>query len=108
MLTELNKEERLRLVRFVCSFAWADLHVSTEERLYVGRLVARLKLSAEERLRVEEWLKRPPAPDDIDPNSIPRRHRELFLDAIRGLVAVDLDISQEERDSLSLLEQLVR
>ena len=61
MLEQLNKEERLRLVRFVCSFAWADLSLKSEERDYVSRLVARLQLSQEEQAQVQTWLDTPPA-----------------------------------------------
>jgi len=34
-LQELSNEDRLRLMRFVCSFAWADLHVHEKEKTFL-------------------------------------------------------------------------
>ena len=38
MLKNLSREDRLQVMRFVCSFAWADLEVQKEEREYIARL----------------------------------------------------------------------
>ena len=107
MLDDLSRTQRLDLVRFVCSFAWADLEIGEVEREYVHRLVRRLKLDQAELQQVEGWLKLPPRPDEVDPDLIPREHREVFLDAIKGVVAADLDISDEERESYKLLEEML-
>ena len=107
MLDDLSQPERLDLVRFVCSFAWADLRIKDVEREYVARLVRRLKFTDSELAKVDEWLKLPPLPEEVDPAIIPRQHREIFLDAVKGLVAADLDISDEERESVQLLEELL-
>src|SRR5688500_6073014 len=48
MLERLSRDDRLRLMKFVCSFAWADLRVQEEERSFVKKLVRKLKLDAEE------------------------------------------------------------
>ena len=58
-LARLSPRERLRLLRFVASFAWSDLAVTAGERAYVHRLVSRLHLTPEEALEVEGWLKSP-------------------------------------------------
>ena len=50
MLDDLNSEDRLRLMKFICSFAWADLHIQDSERHFVRSMVARLGLSEEKRL----------------------------------------------------------
>jgi uncharacterized tellurite resistance protein B-like protein len=107
MLDKLSHEERMRLVRFVCSFAWADLEVQSEERTFVKKLVRKLGLSAEEASMAEEWLKVPPAPEDVDPTDVPKAHRKLFLDTIRGLVAADKRLDPEEEENLALFEQLL-
>lgn len=107
MLDRLSREERLRLMKFVCSFAWADLNVQKEERTFVAKLVERLNLDEEERKRVREWLKVPPPPEEVDPSRIPREHRELFLEAVRGVVAADKVLDPEEYESLKLFEQLL-
>ena len=103
----LSSQERLRLVRFVCSFAWVDLEVTQEERGYVARLVERLELDEGERAQVAEWLKLPPPIDEMDPNDVPQAHRELFLDEIKGLIASDLDISPEEKETVEILDKLL-
>ncbi len=107
-LKELSREERLLLMRFVCSFAWADLEVRPQERELVGRLVRRLKLDDEEKGQVLEWLESPPLPESVDPNLVPRAHRMQFLRAVESTVAVDGEVSPEERDSLILFAQLIR
>ena len=37
MPKSLTREDRLRLMKFVCSFAWADLEIQDEERQRLGR-----------------------------------------------------------------------
>lgn len=107
-LAKLGPADRLRLLRFVASFAWSDLTITAGERAYVHRLVSRLHLTPQEAREVEGWLRSPPLEDDVDPTTIPREHRELFLDAVREMVESDGDVSPEERESLLLLEQLTR
>jgi uncharacterized tellurite resistance protein B-like protein len=103
----LDARQRLQLIKFVCSFAWADLEVRPEERSFVARLVERLELDASERLQVSGWLERPPLPDSVDPMTIPPAHRQSFLEAIEGVVAADGEVSIEERESLAVLQDLL-
>src|SRR5688572_13227677 len=107
-LKTLDREERLQLMKFVCSFAWADLEVRDEERSFVLKLVDKLGLDSDEIARVEEWLELPPPPEEVDPASIPRSHRQLFLDAARAMVIVDGEVDPEEAENLALLELLVK
>jgi uncharacterized tellurite resistance protein B-like protein len=107
VLDDLDARQRLQLIKFVCSFAWADLEVRAEERSFVARLVERLQLDARERRQVQRWLERPPAPDSVDPMTIPPTHRKSFLEAIEGVVAADGEISAEERESLAVLRDLL-
>ncbi len=107
MLEDLDPSQRLQLIKFVCSFAWADLEVRPEERSFVARLVERLELDARERRQVRRWLDRPPAPDSVDPMTIPPMHRKSFLEAIEGVVAADGEISVEERETLAVLRDLL-
>jgi uncharacterized tellurite resistance protein B-like protein len=106
-LDRLSRGERMQLLRFVTSFAWADLTISAGERAYVHRLVSRLHLDPEEARSVEGWLQVPPAPDDVDPTDVPPEHRQLFISAVRQMVEADGEISPEERENLALLEQLM-
>ena len=108
MLDRLDRSERLRLMKFVCSFAWADLEVRPEEREFVAKMVDRLMLGDDDRDRVEGWLEVPPAPESIDPTSVPLAHRRLFIDAIKGIIAADGEIAAEEVENLRLFQDLVR
>ena len=49
MLEELDRDERMRLMRFVCSFAWADLEVQSEEKSFVSKMIRRLDLDDDTR-----------------------------------------------------------
>jgi uncharacterized tellurite resistance protein B-like protein len=103
----LERHERLQLMKFICSFAWADLEVSAEERRYVGRLVRRLEMDSAEAAQIERWLEVPPHPEEVDPTLVPEQHRRLFVDSILGLIEADGDVSEEERSSLALFERLL-
>ncbi len=107
-LHTLDPEARLQLMKFVCSFAWADLEVRDEERKFVVKLIDRLGLTPEEIAQVETWLEVPPPPEELDPARIPREHRQLFLDAARAMVVVDGRVDPDEAENLALLEMLVK
>lgn len=106
MPASLSREDRLRLMKFVCSFAWADLEVQDEERTFVSKMIDHLELHADRSL-IEGWLRHPPRPEEVDPTDVPREHRELFLDAVRRLVAADDRIDPKEAETLALFEQLL-
>ncbi|MCC6558743.1 MAG: TerB family tellurite resistance protein [Polyangiaceae bacterium] len=108
MLDNLSRDERLQLMQFVCSFAWADLEIKPKEREFVGKLIRRLKLDPEEKRLVQGWLTVPPEVDALDPMKIPRAHRQLFLETARAMITADGEISPEEAETLELLEQLTR
>ena len=42
-LSNLDREERLRLMKFVCSFAWADLEVADQERSFVHKMMKTIR-----------------------------------------------------------------
>jgi uncharacterized tellurite resistance protein B-like protein len=106
MPTSLSREDRLRLMKFVCSFAWADLEVQDQERSFVAKMISKLGLEDDRKL-IEGWLRHPPAPEEVDPTDVPREHRELFLEAVRELVRADNRIDPQEAESLALFEQLL-
>lgn len=107
MIDKLKKEERLLLLKFVCAFAWADLQVKESEKKLVRRMVKELKLSDDEANQVEGWLKRPPKPEEVDPNRVPHAHKKLFLETARQMIVADGEVDEAERENLSLLEQLL-
>ena len=106
-LDRLDRSERLQLMKFVCSFAWADLEIRPEERNFVADLVQRLELDGDEAGQVSGWLKLPPSPESVDPTEIPIAHRRIFLEAIEGVIAADGEVAVEERESFDLLKRLI-
>ena len=108
MLEKLEKSERMLLLKFVCAFAWADLEIRDSERQFVASLVQKLKLSDDESAEVQGWLKMPPKADELDPNRVPREHRQLFINAARDMIAADGEIAPDEQENLDLLKQLLR
>jgi hypothetical protein len=107
MLDQLDRNECMRLMKFVCSFAWADLEVRPEERVFIRDMVTRLTLDDDDRNQVERWLVSPPAPEAIDPTTVPPAHREIFIDAIRGVISADGEIAPEEYENFRLFQDLV-
>ncbi|MEQ1502221.1 MAG: TerB family tellurite resistance protein [Myxococcota bacterium] len=107
-IRDLDTESRLRLVRFVCSFAWADLEVQDAERSLVMRMLDQLGLDGEEKVEAEKWLQMPPYPEDVDPTDIPLEHRQIFLSTILQVVGADGVVDPKEMETLSVFEKLLR
>ena len=107
MLAKLDRAERLRLMKFVCSFAWADLEVVEPERKFVHKMIKKLGLAKDEIALVNGWLEVPPPADEVDPADVPREDRRLFLEVARQVIESDGEISEEERENITLLEQLL-
>lgn len=107
MWNHLHRDERLRLMRFVCSFAWADLRVTDAERAFVLDLARRAHLSQHDQGLVADWLDSPPGEDDLDPFEIPDAHRKMVLDAALEMMAADGEISRLEIESYALFETLL-
>lgn len=95
-------------MRFVCSFAWADLEIRPEERDFIIKMITRLELNEDETAEVAQWLQVPPRADDLDPEDIPREHRKLFLDAARAMILSDGSVEQVEAENLIILDALLR
>jgi hypothetical protein len=82
--------------------------VGRRERHYILDLCRLLDLDAQERTRVEGWLDRPPEEDALsDPQSVPLRYRELFLDEVSRLIASDDSLDIEEVDAMRTLRALL-
>jgi hypothetical protein len=107
-MQKLSKQDRLHLMKFVCSFVWADLEVKDTERTFVAKMAKSLKLDADELSKVEGWLRVPPRPEEVDPTRVPKAHRQLFLDSIRDAITSDGEVHKDEWDNLALFEALLR
>ncbi|MFO0712013.1 MAG: TerB family tellurite resistance protein [Sandaracinus sp.] len=106
-LSHLEHSDRLRLMKFVCAFAWADLEIADQERSFITKMAKQLHLTGDDHKQVKAWMELPPKVEELDPNEIPREHRKIFLEVARDLVAADGAVTEEERENLALLEQLL-
>lgn len=106
MIGSLSRDDRLRLMKFVCAFAWADLEIQNEERHFVVKLLEKLELQDDREL-VASWLKSPPPAEEVDPTRVPAEHRELFLDVARQLFEADGVVDPHEQEQFELLQQLL-
>ena len=103
----LSARDRLQLLKFVCSFVWADLEVGSSEKTFVLSLTQRLGLSDAEIRQVQAWLETPPPVEEIDPTLVPPQHRRLFLEAIEQALTADGAVTPPESESLALFRQLL-
>ncbi len=94
MLYRLDREDRLLLMRYICSFAWADREIRPEERALAARFGELLELSEDEMSQVEEWLESPP---EVIPASISPEKRVVFVEVISSMILSDGEISPEEQ-----------
>lgn len=106
-MKKLSHDERLRLMKFVCSFAWTDLEIADGERELIARLAADEAFDDSDREQIAAWLKVPPPVEEVDPTEIPPAHRHLFLEMARAVVAADGRVGERERDNLAVFEELV-
>jgi uncharacterized tellurite resistance protein B-like protein len=107
-MQKLSRQDRLHLMKFVCSFAWADLEIKSSERKFIEKMTKKLHLDDAERAQVQQWLEVPPRAEEVDPTRIPVAHRQMFLDTIRDVITADGEVAQDEWENLSLFEQLLR
>lgn len=106
-MQKLSSKDRLRLMKFVCSFVWADLEVKESERKFVEKMVKKLRLDDAEAAQVKGWLEVPPPAEEVDPTRIPKEHRQIFLDTIRDVITADGEVASSEWENLALFEQLL-
>lgn len=107
MLKQLTTDEKLRLLRFMCSFAWADLQIADKERAFVRDIIARMGLPPEDAELAETWLDHPPSEDELDPYEIPEAHRRLFLEAALEMVGADDVLDVMEAENFAIFEALM-
>lgn len=105
--TTLTSDDKLRVMGFLCSFAWADLEVRHKERAFVLRVAHKLELDPAQKDQVEEWLRVPPPPEVVDPARIPVSQRKLVLDMAKAMISADGEIAGEEEENFALLQDLL-
>ena len=70
-MQKLSSKDRMTLMKFVCSFVWADLEVKATEKKFVAKMSKKLGLTEEEQAQVKGWLQVPPRPEE--PHTMPSR-----------------------------------
>jgi len=101
-MKDLDGEQKLLLIGFVCAFAWADLELHPKERKAVLSLVNRLAIDEAGRAQVMRWLRSPPV-DELDPHAIPREARAEFLAECEAIIRADGVVHPEESETMNLL-----
>ena len=101
-LDQLSEAERVELMRFLCSFAWADGEVQAPERELLERVLGGLKLGAQARAEVTAWLFSPPDMTGFDFAAIPAEKRQLFLDQAFAIASAHGGLAAEELRHLEM------
>ncbi|MFW5741506.1 MAG: TerB family tellurite resistance protein [Myxococcota bacterium] len=104
-MKELQSEERLKLLRLVCSMAWADSEVQQHEKGFIAKLIFNMGTPASEIRQVKKWLESPPPEEELDPSTIPQEHRQMFFEACRGVMTADGIVTEGEKTELERLEK---
>jgi uncharacterized tellurite resistance protein B-like protein len=96
MLDQIDRQYRLRLMRFLCSFAWADGKVQEQEKVLVRRFAECLDFDDEAIGNIEAWLKQAPRLEEFDTSGISQAVRVIFVEAIESVILADGKIAAKE------------
>lgn len=99
---DLTESERLELMRFLCSFAWADGVVQPQEKTVLERILGSLELSAEAHAEAEGWLTAAPSVQGRALRSIDEKKRATFIDGAYEVAAADGEIAADELEHLKM------
>jgi uncharacterized tellurite resistance protein B-like protein len=105
-MQNLDSEQRLRLLKLVCTMAWADDEVQYDEKGFIAKLMFQLKMPAAEIRQVKQWLASPPE-DDVKVEDIPPEHRAMFLQVCHGVLSADGVVTDQEKQALARIEALL-
>lgn len=101
----LSTDDRKRVLRFAASFLWADLDVADSERRFLGALARELELP--ETNELAELLANPPAPEEVDPTSVPASLADVVRQAALRAIAADGKVAESEMKMFELLDDLL-
>ena len=97
MLDQLDRQYRLRLMQFLCSFAWADGKVQEQEKLLIRRFAEYLDFDDEAIRNIEAWLKQAPRLEEFDMSEISQVDRVIFVEAIESVILADGRMAAKEQ-----------
>jgi hypothetical protein len=97
----------MKVLRFAASFLWADLVLMESEQRFLARLASELGLVTHARKEIDDLLRRPPLPEDVDPNDVsPALAAEVRSAALRA-IAADGHVARAEMRLFYLLDELL-
>ncbi|WP_146652202.1 hypothetical protein [Labilithrix luteola] len=96
----------LHVLRFAASFLWADHRIESSERSFFLDLARELGLEVDAPA-VTGLLKRPPEPEDIDPNGVPSELAGLVRKVALRAIASDGEVAPAEMEMFFLLDELL-
>jgi len=99
---DLTEAERIELMRFMCSFAWADGEVQAGERVVLERVLNSLNLNPDDRAKAETWLSEAPDMTAFDFAAIPAKTRGVFVDHAFEVASADGGLAVEEMRHLKM------
>ncbi|MBX3200476.1 MAG: TerB family tellurite resistance protein [Labilithrix sp.] len=102
----LSPNDRNQVLRFAASFLWADLEVADAERRFLTELARELDVADGARA-VAGLLASPPAPDDVDPTSVPPAVADVVRQAALRAIAADGRVDHAEMTMFELLDDLL-
>ncbi len=105
-LKDLEERDRRQLLQLAVAAAWSNAEVAPEERRYILGLCAELAVGDAECAEVREWMEGP-APW-VDPQEIPRAHRERFLSVLEDVLRADGTIDPTECEVLRGMREMLR
>jgi hypothetical protein len=102
--------DRQMLLRFAASFLWADLEMEESEQRFLAALATELEPGWGDDADVDvvaELLVRPPAPEDVDPSTVPPALADAIRAVARRAIAADGRVDRRETELYSLLDELL-
>lgn len=103
----LPRPDALKLLLFAASFLWADLAVDPREQAFFVDLATELGFASGELPEALAILATPPAPDQIDPTSVPPELAARVRDVALRAIAADGRVAERELEMFDALDALL-
>ncbi|MBX3189827.1 MAG: hypothetical protein KF819_22570 [Labilithrix sp.] len=98
-------QESLAVLRFAASFLWADLKIEPSEASFFATLAR--ELGVRNGALVEEILRAPPDPAQIDPTRVSPALARLVRQVALRAIASDGRVASREMELFDLLDELL-
>jgi uncharacterized membrane protein YebE (DUF533 family) len=102
----ISPVDRTRILRFAAAFLWADIEPVESERRFLADLAYELGVDDAPDM-VAALLKRPPTPEDVDPNGVRANVADIVRQAALRAIAADGHVDSTEMAMFELLDDLL-